>query len=44
MEEQLTQIYNVLLEIKELLQGILVVLFFFPTVYLFAKFIYKILE
>ena len=41
MEEQ---IYNILLEIKELLQGILAVLFFLPTVYLLSKFVYKVLE
>jgi hypothetical protein len=44
MEEQLTQIINLLQEIKELLQGLLVILFFFPMVYILTKFIYKVLE
>jgi hypothetical protein len=41
MEEQ---IINLLQDIKGLLQGILVVLFFIPTIYIFTKFFYKILE
>ncbi len=44
MEEQLTQIINLLNEIKEILQGILVILFFMPTIYILTKFIYKVLE
>jgi hypothetical protein len=44
MEEQLIQIVNLLQEIKELLQGVLAVLFFVPTVYILIKFVYKVLE
>ncbi len=44
MEEQLIQIYNILVEIKELLQGIIALLFFIPTIYILTKFIYKVLE
>jgi hypothetical protein len=44
MEEQLTQIINLLQEIKELLQGVLVILFFIPTIYILGKFVFKILE